>query len=464
MSLIQLIRILVARRWLIAFAVFLALLVGVAVGNILPARYPASARVLMDNFKPDPVTGTVMNASGIRMFIRTQLELIKDYRIAGEAVDRLGLTSNANLLATWQAETGGYGDFRRWLADRIVNNVQVNQVEGSNIMEITYEAGVPEVARRTVNALRDAYIENSLKFRTDSAGRTAEWYREQAARALRALQAAEAAKTRFEQENGIVMTGTGEAETVKLAGLQAALTSARTNSNMQDFEAMRQSTNSAVVDQLKVQLATLNDQIEQAGERLGAQHPTYVAMLARRTALEKQLVREQATARAAGAAQLGASRGGLAQLEAEYEAQRAKVFAMKEKLDRLGQLTSEVALRRQQYEQAAKRTSELQLESNVSDAGLVVLGDAMVSPNPTFPNWRLILSLSAGIGLAIGILTGLLVEMLNRRVRGAEDLGFAARVPVFAVIADQRQPEWRRTLKRLLTRRGRDTEQLQPAQ
>jgi uncharacterized protein involved in exopolysaccharide biosynthesis len=463
MSLIQLVRILVARRWLIAFAVFLGLLVGVGVGNILPARYPARARVLMDNFKPDPVTGTMLNASGIKMFIRTQLELIKDYRIAGEAVDRLGLTSNANLLATWQAETGGYGDFRRWLADRIVNNVQVSQIESSNIMEITYEAGVPEVARRTVNALRDAYIENSLKFRTDSAGRTAEWYREQSARALRALQTAEAAKTKFEQENGIVMTGQGDAESVKLASLQAALTEARSNAGLQNFEAVRQSTSSSVVDQLKVQLATLNDQIEQASERLGSQHPTYIAMLARRTQLERQLAREQVVARQAGAAQLGASRGGLAQLEAAYEAQRQKVFAMKDKLDQLGQLTSEVELRRQQYEQAAKRTSELQLESNVADAGLIVLGDAIVSPDPTFPNWSLIIPLSAGIGLAVGILMGLLVELLNRRVRGAEDLAFAARVPVFAVVADKQEAEWKRLLKRLLIRR-RGAEQFQPAQ
>jgi len=68
------------------------------------------------------------------------------------------------------------------------------------------------------------------------------------------------------------------------------------------------------------------------------------------------------------------------------------------------------------------------------------------------------------VGLAVGILMGLLVELLNRRVRGAEDLSFAARVPVFAVIADHRQPEWRRVLKRLLARRGAGAEQLQPAQ
>ncbi|MEN9931948.1 MAG: hypothetical protein RIS17_521 [Pseudomonadota bacterium] len=464
MSIIQLLRILMARRWIVFGCMILSLIVAGAVGKILPARFPATARVLMDNFKPDPVTGTMMNAAGLRSFTRTQIELIKDYRIAGEAVDKLGLTSNPDLLAQWQSQTGGYGDFRRWIADRIIESTRVDLVENSNIMALTYEASNPEVARRTVNALRDAYIENSLKFRTDSAGRSAEWYREQANRALKSLEAAEAAKTRFEQENGIVMTGAGEAETVKLASLQAAVTAARSNESVQQFEAMRQSTTSGVVDQLKVQLATLNDQIETASERLGTKHPTYIAMLSRRQQLERQLAREQAAARQAGAAQLGASRGSIAQIEAAYEAQRAKVFAMKEKLDKLNQLVSEVVLRRTQYEQAAKRTADLQLESNVADAGLIVLGDATVSGTPSFPNWPMIIGLATGAGLALGIVMGLFVELVNRRVRGSEDLSYAARVPVFAVIAERRKPEWHQFVKRIISRSNATPSGMQPAQ
>ena len=464
MSIIQLLRILVARRWIVFGCMLLSLIVAGAVGKILPARYPAAARVLMDNFKPDPVTGTMMNAAGLRSFTRTQIELIKDYRIAGEAVDKLGLTDNADLLAQWQAQTGGYGDFRRWVADRIIDSTRVDLIENSNILAIYYEASNPEVARRTANALREAYIENSLKFRTDSAGRTAEWYREQANRALKALEAAESAKTKFEQDNGIVMTASGEAETVKLASLQAALTAARSNESMQQFEAVKQATTSSVVDQLKVQLASLNDQIETASERLGVQHPTYIAMLARRQQLERQLAREQVAARQAGAQQMGASRSSVAQIEASYEAQRAKVFAMKEKLDKLNQLVGEVVLRRAQYEQAAKRTADLQLESNVADAGLIVLGDATVSGTPSFPNWPLIIGLATGAGLALGIVMGLFVELVNRRVRGAEDLSFAARVPVFAVIAERRKPAWHQFVKRILSRGNATASGMQPAQ
>lgn len=174
MSIVQLLRILFARKWVVLITLGTCLGAAVIVGLLLPPRYPASARVLLDNFKPDPVTGQMISAAGLRSFTGTQLELIKDYRIAGEAVDKLGLTNNASLVAAWQSETGGFGDFRRWLADRIVRRVQVRLVENSNIMELTYEGPEPEIARRTVNALRDAYIENALRFRTDPAGRTAD--------------------------------------------------------------------------------------------------------------------------------------------------------------------------------------------------------------------------------------------------------------------------------------------------
>ncbi len=102
MSIIQVLRILLARRWVVLITLGVCFGAAVIVGLLLPPRYPAAARVLLDNFKPDPVTGQMISPAGLRSFTGTQLELIKDYRIAGEAVDKLGLTNNAALVAAWQ--------------------------------------------------------------------------------------------------------------------------------------------------------------------------------------------------------------------------------------------------------------------------------------------------------------------------------------------------------------------------
>ena len=464
MSLIQFLHILMARRMIVLASFVTCLVVAMGVAAALPPRYTAKARVLMDIIKPDPVTGLAVTGRDPRGFIRTQIELIQDYRVATDVVERLGWPGNPSVIAAWQAETGGQGDIRRWGAQRIINNTKAATVANANILEISYEAPSPEAARTIVGLLREAYIDANLRFTVDSAGRTAEWYREQTDRALAALTAAERAKTKFEQENQIVMTGDGEAETAKLASLQGSLLAARGSATTQQFAAAQQGTTSPVVDQLKIQLAQIADQIQQAGSTLGVEHPTYRALAARKALLEQQLGRETAAARAAGAATSNVSRQSLASLEAEYNAQRQKVLAMKDTLNELSQLQREVDLRRDQYERAASKAADLRLQSNVSESSLVVLGDVIGSTSPSFPNWPQIISLSAGFGIALGVALALLVELLARRVRGPEDLAFAAKVPVLAVIADSQKSALRQMGRDWLTRRGMAPGGVRPAE
>jgi uncharacterized protein involved in exopolysaccharide biosynthesis len=458
MSLIQFLRILVARRWIIVISLITCVVVAVVVASTLPERYTARARVLLDIIKPDPVTGQMIAGNNSRVYIRTQIELIQDYRVAGDVVDKLGWLQNPTLIAQWQAETGGVGDMRRWGAQRIIDATEAGLVEGSNILEIIYSSPDPEVSKAVVSALREAYIDASLRFRTDSAGRSADWYLEQADRAQKALAQAEATKAKFERDNGLVVNGGVEAESSKLAGLQAALVSLQGNATASQY----MPPSSAVVDQLKLQVTTLNDQIEQAGERLGTEHPTYKALVARRNLVQKQLAQESAQARAVVSAISGATRQTVGELQSQYEAQKAKVLGMKDQLNQLAQLQREIDQRRAAYDKAAARTADLKLESSISESGLVILGDSMVERKPSFPNWPQIVGLSLAFGLALGIALAILTELLARRVRGPEDLSFAAKAPVLAVIADVTPPRWRLWLKKVLSRKP--PADLQPAE
>jgi uncharacterized protein involved in exopolysaccharide biosynthesis len=464
MSPIQFLRILMARWWIVMVTFVTCVVVAVGVAKILPERYPARARVLLDLVKPDPVTGQMITSGLARGYIKTQIEIIGDYRVTGQVVDQLGWATNPAVVAAWQADTGGEGDIRRWAGERIAANTSAGIVEGSNILEIVYESPNADDAKQIASLLREAYIAASLQFKTDGAGRTAAWYREQAEAARKVLIAAEDAKNRFEQANGLVITAGGtEAESTKLSSLQQALVAAQSGEASQQFQASVAGSTSSVVDSLKVQLATLNDQIEQAAEKLGTEHPSYKSGIARRNLLMKQLATETAAARSAGAMQSRASRQTVAELQAQYDAQKAKVLGMKNTLDQHAQLQREVDLRRTQYEKAAARTADLQLESNVSESGLVMLGDATGGEERSFPIWRNILALASAFGLGLGIVIAVLTELYARRIRGPEDLRFAAKVPVLAVIADTRPSPLRDRLRRLLGSRDDDAS-MQPAQ
>lgn len=465
MSIVQLFHILIARRWIIFITLVTCVVVAVATARSLPQRYQASARIVLDVLKPDPVTGQLLGGPAMRSYIKTQTELIQDYRVAGDVVDRAGWLQNPSVIASWQAETDGLVDMRRWAAQRIIDGTTANMVETSNILEITYQGSNPAVAKNIVSMLREAYIDASLRFKTDSAGRTADWYREQSDRALKSLNAAEEAKARFEQANGIVMGPQNmDAENIKLSGLQSALLTARTSASGQEYDAVKQSMNSPVVDQLKVQLATLNDQIGQAGERLGPENPAYKALVSRRDTLNREIARETAAARASGAAQSGSTRKSIADLEAEYAAQKALVLGMKDKLTTLTQMQREIDLRRTQYESAAQKTADLRLQANLSESGLVVLGDAIGSGKPVFPNWPLIFGAATAFGLLLGVVVALVTELMARRVRGPEDLAFASKTQVLAVIAETETLSWRERIGRRLFGRRKTSPDWQPAQ
>ncbi len=465
MSLAQFLRILMARRFIIVSLMSVCVVAAVIVCLVLPARYPATARVLMDVIKPDPVTGQVISGAFVRGYTRTQTELIKDYRVAGDVVDRLGWAKNPVLVAEYNKKTDGTQDFRRFYAEQIIAQTDADLVQGSNILEISYYSGNPILAKNVVTALRDAYIDASLRFKTDAAGRSADWYVDQAAKAQAALSAAETKKSEFERTNGIVTSpGGGDSETMKLESMQGALMAARSSAGMTEISNERSSFTAPAVMGIRAQLNSVDDQIAQASERLGTSHPTYIALLQRKATLQSQLSKETSAAQSLGGTVNSSTQQNIAKLESDYNAQKTKVLSLKPQLDALSQLQREVDLRRAQYEKAAARTADLKLQADVSEAGLVPLGDAAVSGTPSWPNKPLILLAGLLGGLGLGIVMAILTEMMSRRVRGPEDLARASEVPVLAVIADTApvNPVYR--LRRLLRLPGSSGPDWQPAQ
>ena len=228
MSLIQFLRILMARWKMILGTMLACMAVATTVAMLLPKRYPATARVLLDIGRADPVTGEVVSARD-RGYVRTQVELIKDMRVAGQVVDQLGLANNPATIAAYEAtgRTEADGGIRAWLGQQIINDTDAGVVAGSSIMEISYQSADPERSKQVVGLLRDAYIDQSLRFRTDAAGRSGDWYREQADKARVALASSEAELSAFMGKNDIVIVNGMDGESAKLAALQGSLQQAR---------------------------------------------------------------------------------------------------------------------------------------------------------------------------------------------------------------------------------------------
>jgi polysaccharide biosynthesis transport protein len=459
MSLIQFLRILAARRGIMLAALLSCFLVALIMSQILPKKYEATARVMLDTTSPDPVTGIAIG-SGYRAFVKTQTELIEDEQTAGRVVDKLGWANEPELIKAYAKATGGEGtDIRRWLARQILEVTSAQIVEPSSIIEIKYSSATPDIAKRIATMIREVYIEKTIDMRRETAGRNADWYREQSDKAKLVLTASETERAKYAKENNIALQGGAvlDVESAKLATL--------TNQSASASTALQSGPGADVTPPggATLQLAAINQQIAQAAETLGPNHPTYQSLQRQKTVVEGELSREKAA--------LAAYRNGpstsaaVAQIDAAYNAQKNRVIGQSETLAKLDQFNRDIDVKRDQYLRAAQRAAQLKLEASTSETTITPLGEATVPDKPSSPKVPLIIFGALGFGLALGVGLALLIELFGRRVRCDEDLEYAAKAPVFAVIG---QPDnynsWYRRLARSVRERISDRRQRQLAE
>lgn len=438
MNVFQFLRILWAYRLIVGGCAAVAFIGAVVFVQLATPRYEAQSRVMLDIVKPDPVTGQVISSPFVRAYSKTQVELVKDYQVAGRVVDNLGWATNP-AVQTWfkNQVKGSHVDFRSWASKEIVEGTKARLIEGSNILEITYSSASPTRAKEVTEALRKAYVDLALQSRQEAAKRNAEWYETQAEKAKGLLLRSEEAKANFERETGIVLQdGQVDLESARLAALASQ---GATPIIAPAGAAASPSENS---------LAQLEAELSQASKTLGPNHPQLQEMRRRRELLAAQAARERNAGGAASAAAVSAARASSGMLEA----QKAKVMAQREQVERLRLMQADVNLRRDQYNQAATRAAQLRQEAEVAVTGVTPLGAAVTPQNPVFPQKGLIVGTALPLGAIFGLLVGLVMELVGRRVRSPEDVALAIKGPVLGVIQGEK-PKSRRGWRSLIPAR-----------
>ncbi len=424
MSLVQFLGIIWARRLLVLVSLFSCVCAAFFVSQLLPERYEARSRLMLDVVKPDPVTGEVIASQFAKAYTKTQIELIRDYRVAGQVVDALGMEKDPELREAYEAREGAANTpFRRWLAERIMANSEARLIEGSNILEITAKASNPETARRMADALRQAYVNASLGFRKEGARRSADFYNTQTEKARLALAQAEEAKTRFERQNGLILEAGTDLDSARLQALAGAPPVAATTPVIGGGSPAS-----------AAQLAQAEAALAQASKTLGPNHPEMQELQRRRAAAAALVSQERATSGAAAAAANRAAGATSAAATQAYQSQRARVIGNRDKVERLRQLQTDLDIKREQYAKTSSRAAELRQQAEVSESGLTLLGSAIAPERPASPNRPLILGLAAAFGLALGVLLAILTELFDRRVRSIDDIARGFDVPLIGVI------------------------------
>ena len=428
------------------FAIWAAIMVATvaaagALSVVLPKRYTATAEVLLDVKSPDPVYGTLLHAMVMPGYMATQRDVVASDRVAQRAVELLGLDKDAGERAQWLEATEGKGSFDAWLAAKLQSQLTAKPLPESNVIQISYRAGDAAFAAAAANAFARAYIDVSIELRVEPAKEYARWFGTQDHRQREQLEKAQARLAEHQQKYGLLASDERlDAETTRLNDLSAQLTVAQSQSaeargKARSSAALTEVLQSPLIHALRGDIVRQEAKLREASGNLGANHPQYQQMEAELATLKARLEAEMRIATSGyttAAATVGQQKE--TELAAAIAEQKKKVLAIRQARDQHAGLQRDLDMAQKAYETVAQRYGQSRLESQFTQSNISVLAFATAPLAPSFPNARMNLLLAIFLGAFAGVAAAFVVEMLDRRLRSADDVAEMLQLPVLGGI------------------------------
>jgi chain length determinant protein EpsF len=445
-------------RYKIALITLLIITLGtIAASLLLPKRYTSSTAVVVDMRTVDPIMGNI-DSPMTAAYLPTQVDIINSTRTAQKAVKALGLANNAAVHDKWLQTANGEGVFEIWLVELMQKGLDVKPSRDSNVITITYTSSDPNFSAAVANAFAQAYMDTNIELKVEPARQNATWFQSQGKTLRDNLELAQKELSNYQQRKGIVITDERlDSETEKLSDLNTQLTiiestSADTRSKMSsssNAENLPEVMLSPLINNLKGEINRLESKLREASINLGNNHPQYKSMESELSSLKQQLEKETSHIGRSYATTEDVSRDKAANVRSLIAAQKRKLFELKHERDEANVLLSDVTSAQKAYDAVSQRFTQTNLEGQSSQTNVSILSPAYPSVRPSSPRLKLYTLIAIAIGSLIGIGIALMSEMLDRRVRVADDIEQSLGIPVLGDLRKQQSSmsRWWRNLR-----------------
>jgi succinoglycan biosynthesis transport protein ExoP len=444
MNFTQFLLILRARYRIILMTLLVTVVTTLVVSLLLPKTYKASTSLVLNYKGADAVTGMALPAQLMPGYMPTQIDIITSRRVALKVVDDLNLAEGSAVQEQFMKAVDGKGNVRDWLADALLKGVEVLPSRESSVLDINYKATDPQFAAAIANAFAAAYQQISIQLKVEPAQKASGYFNEQIKQLREKLEQAQNKLSTYQQEHGIVSADNRlDVESARLNELSSQLVMAQGQSmEAGSRQRQAQSANASspdvmanpLVQNIKVNLSMAEVKFAETSQKLDKNHPQYQSAKSEvdklRSNLEEQI--KLASNGVAGNALILQQRE--AEIRAALAAQKAKVIALAGTRDEIKVLVNEMETAQRAYEGASLRFNQTNMEGQSNQTDIAVLNPAVAPLSPAGPKVLLNTLVSVFLGGVLGLGFAMLAELMNRRVRSAEDLLEALKVPVLGEI------------------------------
>ncbi len=459
MNLQQVLLILGARYKLVLFTLLSTVAATLVVSLLLPKQYSATASVVVDVKSPDPIGGVMLQPIMMPGYMATQLDIINSDRVAQKVVKLLKLDESPEVRREWMQATKGKSKLQVWLADLLQKNLDVKPSRESSVINFTYKAADPGFAAAIANAFTQAYIEANIDLKVEPAKQYARWFGEQGKELRDNLEKAQAKLSQYQQEHGIVAIDERlDNETAKLNELSTQLTIVQGQTS--DAQSKQRSGSASdtlpeivqnpTIAALRVDIARGEAKLQELAGNLGRNHPQYKRAEAEIAMLKQKLETETRHITSGFSTSRGVGKEKESELRAAIDAQKKKLLELKSQRDKLAVLMRDVDAANKAYEAVSQRFNQSSLESRSTQTNVSILTPAVAPTEASSPKVLLNTLLSVFLGTMLGVGAALVFEMLDQRVRSADDIAWMLQLPVLGVIQKQKRSKpnrlvfWRR--------------------
>ena len=447
----QLLLILRARYKLIFTVLLITVVAAIAVTFSLPPRYKASTTLVVDFKIVDPITGTFLPVQLLlASYMATELGILESQTVALKVVKALHLADDEDTRKKFIESTEGKGTIEDWIAAALLSKLDVKPSKESRIIEVNFTNTDPDFAAKVANAFAQAYIQTNLEMKVAPARESATWFDDQLRQLRSHVEETQTRLTKYQTEKGITSTDQKlDVEVTKLAEISSQLVQVQAQayenasrqrqleefiSKNRNVDSLPEVLASPVIQELKTRLSAAESRLSQASNTVGVNHPEYQRAQSEVTSVRKKLSDEVNTAASVIGNNLRITQSRERELRDAVTAQKARLLELNRHRDELGVLTKEVENAQRAYDSASQRHTQTSLESRMDQSNVTVLAPAIAPIEPAFPKLRLILALAIAVGGMVGMGFALLAEMIDRRVRGVEDLMEAVGAQVWGAL------------------------------
>ena len=443
MTLQQFLLILRARYKAALITLLVVVATTLAVSLVLPKQYTANSAVVVDVKSPDPVSGMMLQGMIAPGYMATQIDIINSDRVAQRVVKLLRMDESAAIKAQWQEETQGKGQLVIWLADLLQRKLEVKPARESNVINIGYSGADPDFAAAVSNAFAQAYLDVNLDLKLAPARQYAAFFEEQTKLMRDKLEKAQKALSTYQRNNGIVSADERlDFETAKLnetssqlTGIQGQTTDSQSKRQNSKADTVAEVMQSPLINGLKADIARLDAKLQESNVNLVKNHPQTQRTEMELATLKAQLETETRKITSSIDTTYQVSKQREQQLQGALATQKARVLTLNKQRDEINVLRHDIETAQRAYEGLSQRATQTNVESQNGQTNIAVLNAASPPSEPSKPRVFLNVLVSIFLGTLLGVGLALMLELINRRVRSADDLVEALDLPVLGSIA-----------------------------